>query len=148
MYYTYDSLYDKSKIPDNAIEFYCRYTNLTLIPELPQSLAKLYCCDNKLLTTLPVLPYKLEGLWCCDNNLIELPELPEKLTFLQCESNNLVELPELPVKLKELYCSHNNIKYLSPSNCQIIKSIEFNVDILYNPVSDGFNSNGQFQDSL
>ena len=81
--------------------------------------------------------------------MIELPELPKILKVLWCDYNNLIGLPELPVTLNVLDCHNNNIKYLSESNCQIIKKIEFRkFNILNNPVSNGFDSNEEFRASL
>jgi len=99
------------------------------------------------LTELPELPKNLKELHCYHNNLIVLPALPNKLRFLDCTTNKLIELPELPETLTNLQCENNNIKYLSPSNCQIIKKIKY-VVICANPVFDGFIRNKDFQDSL
>jgi hypothetical protein len=98
-------------------------------------------------TELPELPINLKELHCYRNNLIVLPALPNKLNFLDCINNKLIELPELPKLKGGLFCSNNNIKYLSQHNCMIIKNISI-LKILNNPVSDGFNSNDEFKESL
>jgi hypothetical protein len=96
---------------------------------------------------LPELPINLKELHCYHNNLIELPALPNKLRFLDCTTNKLTELPELPETLTGLLCENNNIKYLSQHNCEVIKNI-YSPEILNNPVSNGFDSNREFQASL
>ena len=150
-YFIYGSL-----IPDDAVELPktlnrldCKYNNLTKLPELPDNLTYLDCWYNKL-TELPDLPSELVILYCSYNKITELTVLPKTLDRLDCFCNLLTELPELPDMLTYLYFGMNNIKYLSPHNCMIIKhNIKYNkFCIMYNPVSDSFNSNGQFQDSL
>ena len=143
--YFYEDLIDKNNIPDDTTEYRCGNNYLTKLPELPGKLERLYGSYNKF-TELPELPLGLKFLSCEYNNLVELPELPLSLEVLFCYNNNFVELPELPINLEALDCYNNNIKYLSTHNCQIIKNIE--LEILYNPVSDNFNSDKEFQDSL
>ncbi len=75
--------------------------------------------------------------------MTELPKLPDGLKKLDCAYNKLVELPELPVNIEKLRCHNNNIKYLSPSNCLIVKNIK--LGIMNNPVSSGFNSDSEFK---
>ncbi len=41
---------------------------MTSLPELPTSLKRLFCKNNKL-TELPELPNSLEYLWCYNNNI-------------------------------------------------------------------------------
>ena len=83
---------------------------------------------------------------CIYRGLTELPILNNILKCLYCYNNKLVELPELPQLIKQLYCTNNNIKYLSAHNCQIVKNIDLN--ILNNPISFGFDSDKEFQESL
>ena len=66
---------------------------------------------NSDLTELPELPNTLKTLYCFNNNLTELPELPDTLEELDCSNNNLIKLPELPDTLEELDCSGNNLPY-------------------------------------
>ena len=84
--------------------------DLTSLPELSDSLEKLYCNDNKL-TSLPELPDSLKELYCHNNELTSLPELPDSLEYLDCDGNKLTSLPELPDSLKELYCSYNDLPF-------------------------------------
>jgi len=126
MSYTYyKKLDDKIKIPDDAIKFDCWSYNLRELPELPIGLIELKCYGNK---------------------LTELPELPKNLKELHCNHNKLVELPKLPDKLEVLDSTWNNIKYLSLNNCQIVKNVD--LTIMNNPISSGFASDREFQDSL
>ncbi len=99
------------------------------------------------LTKLPELPNNIKQLHCYRNKLIYLPALPNKLIFLDCGYNKLTELPELPETLSGLWCENNNIKYLSQHNCEVIKNIH-NLNILDNPVSNRFDDNKEFKDSL
>ena len=124
MYVLYGNLTDKTKIPDNTQTFICPAYGLT---------------------ELPILNNILECLYCGNNNLIYLPELPDGLKNLNCGNNKLVELPELPITLQQLDCTNNNIKYLSSHNCDVIKEINGGLYILNNPVSSGFDSNGEFK---
>ena len=50
----------------------CSHNYLYNIPELPNSLIKLYC-DNNILSNLPNLPNSLTYLRCGHNNLSNLP---------------------------------------------------------------------------
>ena len=92
------------------------------------------------------IPDNATEYWCFNNNLSELPELPKSLKILSCSNNTLTLLPELPQSLELLSCNDNNIKYLSYNNCQILKNIR--LSILNNPVSEGFNSDEEFQENL
>jgi len=122
--YYYKYLDDKSIIPEDAVKFICK-NNLSELPEIPDGLITLGFSKNK---------------------LTGLQELPQTLLILWCHNNNLNELPELPLSLTQLFCYNNNIKYLSLHNCQIVKNIL--TGILQNPVSEGFNSDREFQESL
>ncbi len=83
--------------------------NLTILPELSNSLKKLYCHNNQL-TELPKLPESLEYLYCSNNQLVEL-ELPNSLIkTLYCDNNQLTELPELSDSIK-LRCYNNKLPY-------------------------------------
>jgi len=144
-HYNYKDLPDKTQIPIDAAIFYCNHCKLDKIPKLHYGLRYL-CCTRNNLTELPELPITLEELGCEENKLTALPELPARLVRLICNHNNLTFIPELPVGLKELWCHYNNIGYLSPYNCQVIKNIE--LQILNNPVSEGFNSNDEFKAML
>jgi len=84
--------------------------NLTKLPELSNTIIRLYCWDNKL-TGLPKLPNKLDRLFCWNNELSKLPKLPSTLKTLRCRNNNLNELPELPKSLESLSCGKNNLPY-------------------------------------
>ena len=121
-----DYIINKKLLNDKTISFSANMQNLTELPELPKN---------------------IKELWCRNNSLIVLPALPNKLSFLDCTINKLVELPELPKLKGGLFCSDNNIKYLSHHNCLIIKNISI-LKILNNPVSDGFDSDDEFKESL
>jgi len=66
------------------------------------------------LTFLPELPESLERLHCRDNKLKSLPKLPDGLLYLSCSNNKLTFLPELPESLERLYCSFNPLEYPIP----------------------------------
>ena len=114
------------KIPSNCIEFNCGNSNLSSLPELPQTLKYLYCSNN---------------------NLSYLQELPQTLIDLDCYNNKINKFPKLPQSLTELWCNNNNIKYISYENCQIIKKLKY-VDVLNNPISANFTNNDEFISSL
>jgi hypothetical protein len=66
-----------------------------------------------------------------------------------CNNRKLTELPELPDGLDNLCCVNNNIKYLSQHNCEVIKNIKISCfGILGNPISEGFNTDEKFIESL
>jgi hypothetical protein len=85
--------------------------------------------------------------------LIDKTKIPDDATDFVCYGKNLTELPKLPIELQALYCDQNNIKYLSPNNLNVIKSIKKRsknnvVSILNNPISEGFDSEDEFMDNL
>jgi Leucine-rich repeat (LRR) protein len=98
-----------------------QFSQLKDLPELPNSLQYLDCCDNRL-TSLPELPESLKYLNCSDNILTTLPELP-KLDVLYCNNNLLGTLPDVPESLKSLYCFDN--KYIDKN----FKDLEEESDI-------------------
>ena len=55
-------------LSDNGKTLSLNYLNLTELPELPNSLERLYCYNNNL-TELPELPNSLKELSCGNNNL-------------------------------------------------------------------------------
>jgi len=86
--------------------------NFTELPDLPNSLIKLYCSYRKIIKFPNLLLINLNLLThftCNNNNLIELPNLPESLTFLNCSFNKITKLPNLPNSLGCLYCDNNNL---------------------------------------
>ena len=86
--------------------------NFTELPDLPNSLIKLYCSYRKIIKFPNLLLINLNLLThftCNNNNLIELPNLPESLTFLNCSFNKITKLPNLPNSLIYLYCDNNNL---------------------------------------
>jgi Leucine-rich repeat (LRR) protein len=87
-------------------KLYCGDNQLTLLPELPDSLTVLSCHTNQL-TALPELPASLVGISCSSNQLTTLPVLPDSLAWLYCDGNQLTTLPELPASLTWLDCSKN-----------------------------------------
>ena len=78
--------------------------NVSIIPELPQSLTLLICWNCPLLTTLPELPQSLKELGCERCSFTIFPKLPQSLTNL-CIWNCplLTTLPELPQSLRVFY---------------------------------------------
>ena len=60
----YEEIEDKSLITI----LHLSYKNLTELPELPKSLIKLVCYNNKL-AELPELPISLRILYCSNNKL-------------------------------------------------------------------------------
>jgi Leucine-rich repeat (LRR) protein len=147
MSYDYNYFEKHGKFPDDALELHYGFAQLYKLPDIPKTIKRLYCYSNKL-TELPELPESLYVLNCHYNNLYELPTLPKSLKLLTCGTNNLIELPELPESLKTLFCSKNNIKYLSQHNIRIFIQIGCLSDILHNPISDGFDDDKEFKDSL
>ena len=86
--------------------------NFTELPDLPNSLIKLYCSYRKIIIFPNLLLINLNLLThftCNNNNLIKLPNLPESLTFLNCSFNEITQLPNLPNSLIYLYCDNNNL---------------------------------------
>ena len=75
---------------DKVVYIYCSGNDLTLLPELPNSLQELWCNNNQL-TSLPELPNSLKYIYCMKNNLTELPELPNSLIQLDCWNNKLMK---------------------------------------------------------
>ena len=69
-------------------------------------------CHNNQLTTLPDLPQSLTRLWCYENELTILPDLPQSLTVLECDNNQLTTLPALHYGLTELVCGGNQLTTL------------------------------------
>lgn len=89
----------------------CSGNNLTILPELPNSIVIL-TCDNNHITNLPQLPNNLLSLNCKQNQLNELPNIPSTLNTLVCEYNQLTSLPTLPNSLLFLLCSNNQLTYV------------------------------------
>lgn len=86
----------------------CSGNQLTVLPELSQSL-EILNCSNNYLKVLPKLPEELIELWCYDNLLSVLPELPAYLTTCICSRNKLTKLPKLPQYIYNVDCSKNCI---------------------------------------
>jgi hypothetical protein len=55
---------------DKVVYINCSNNNLTLIPELPNSVQYI-CCERNKLNSLPELPNSLQRLWCNDNKFIK-----------------------------------------------------------------------------
>lgn len=100
--------------PECVTELKLQHNNLTELPELPQSLEKLFCYGNALTSLPEQLPPKLTRLSCQYNKLTQLPEkLPETLIILECINNCLTSLPkQLPPGLKTLECNSNALTSL------------------------------------
>jgi len=120
-------------IKEGVKKIYAHQSNLTYLPELPESLTNLYCYDNELkslpklpesleylncrnnkLETLPKLPESLKELYCRNNRLESLPKLSESLMFLSCRYNYLTFLPEFPESLRYMVCDNNPLEYPIP----------------------------------
>jgi Leucine-rich repeat (LRR) protein len=120
-------------IPESIIRFhnlqilYCDNNQLTCLPVLPESLKTLYCYSNNL-TCLSVLPKSLQNLHCNNNQLTSLPVLPESLQILSCGYNQLTYLPVLPESLQRLYCEFNSIYDILNTNN--ITSIKYKINVL------------------
>lgn len=109
--------------------FYCKGNEITVVPQLPNSLLGFYCTDN-LITTLPAqLPSQLIELKCEDNQLTALPSLPNSLELLFCSGNHIVFLPLLPDSLNSLTCNDNLIISL-PSLPPSLSSLHCNINQL------------------
>ena len=117
-------------LPNLLKELDCWNNQLTLIPNLPNSLKILdfsynqlisftnvqlpnsleqLSCHNNQLSSLPDLPNSLKKIYCENNQLISLPKLPNSLKNFDCSGNNLTSLPKLPNSLKKLYCYRNKL---------------------------------------
>jgi hypothetical protein len=94
--------------------------NLTVLPELPDTLTRLYC-ENNQLTVLPELPDTLTYLKCENNQLTVLPELPDTLTYLSCRNNQLTVLP-LKLLRNDCYVFSDNNKQLYENTSKSIIS--------------------------
>lgn len=98
-------------LPPNLEILYCKYNELTNLPDpLPPTLIELNCGVNQL-TTLPPLPPTLKQLVCHENKLTTLPPLPPTLIELECQRNQLTTLPPLPPLIK-LNCGYNQLTTL------------------------------------
>ena len=115
------------KWDENATVLDCSNNQLSVLPELPRGLKKLYCSDNKL-TVLPELPLMLELLDCSANQLSILPKLPLMLELLDCSDNKLSVLPKLVKGLEKIRVFGNKLKYY----------IEIKGDKIYKYDSRGF----------
>jgi len=130
---TINSEKDFHLIKEGVINIHAEQSNLTYLPELPESLTNLYCYDNELkslpklpesleylncrnnkLETLPKLPESLKELYCRNNRLESLPKLSESLMFLSCKYNYLTFLPEFPESLRYMVCDNNPLEYPIP----------------------------------
>ena len=111
--HNYNSFEEILKIDnyDDIIDINCSWINLSVLPNLPNSLIRL-CCHNNNLSSLPELPNSLTYIDCANNNLSSLSKLPNSLKKLWCGNNNLSVLPELPNSLTELWCYNNNLSSL------------------------------------
>jgi Leucine-rich repeat (LRR) protein len=101
------------ELPESLVKLICYNNKLKSLPKLPENLENLYCYNNDL-ESLPKLPDGLEILICGGNKLKSLPKLSESLTYLDCVNNQLSSLPKLPEDLKYLYCRDNPLEYPIP----------------------------------
>ena len=85
---------------------FIQFINESLITELNYS--------TKGLKVLPDLPDSLQKLYCHYNQLRVLPDLPDSLQYLYCYNNQLQVLPQLPDSLQQLYCWNNPIESFIP----------------------------------
>ena len=107
------------ELNDSLQKLYCYNNQLTRLPEFNNSLKYLYC-DNNQLTKLPKLNDSLKWLYCSNNQLIMLPELNNSLRVLYCYNNQLTILPELNDSLQTLNCKYNQLPYKLINNSQLI----------------------------
>jgi Leucine-rich repeat (LRR) protein len=75
-------------INSDIITIDCSCKAIDTLNELPQSLKRLYCEDNKI-TSLDYLPSNLYVLYCSMNKIISLNKLSQSLKILYCEDNKL-----------------------------------------------------------
>jgi Leucine-rich repeat (LRR) protein len=102
-------------LPNSLIKLYCSYKKIIKFPNLlliNLNLLTHFTCNNNNLTELPNLPESLTFLNCSFNKITKLPNLPNSLECLYFDNNNLIELPNLPSSLKYLDCSYNNLTQL------------------------------------
>ena len=110
----------------------CFRNNLSVLPELPESLTILSCGSNNL-SVLPKLPESVIEIDCYKNNLSVLPELPESLIKLNCGVNKLSFLTKLPTSLELLDCYNNkNLSILPelPESLTILSCWGCNLSVL------------------
>lgn len=110
----------------------CSNNIIESLPELPESLLRLFCGDNPI-NHLRQLPSNLQILSCVQTHITELPPLPETLTHLYCSNcmlsgefprlheglkvlnfsmNRITSITNLPSTLEELFCSQNRLTAL------------------------------------
>jgi Leucine-rich repeat (LRR) protein len=79
-----------NSLPKDIEEININNKNLTYIP----SLERLYCKYNEL-TSLPNLSNTFKDLICSDNELTSLPNLSNTIEKIYCSYNKLTSLPNL-----------------------------------------------------
>jgi len=108
--------------------------HLKELPELPNSLKKLYC-GNNLLKKLPNLPNSLIYLSCYQSQLTILPKLPNNLIDLCCGNNQLTIIPNLPNSLRILFCYNNQLTIL-PILPNLIKDYYYDGNPVYDYIKN------------
>jgi hypothetical protein len=95
----------------NLRSLYISHTQLTRLPQLPDSIEHLECVDCQL-TQIQNLPGRLQYFLCYDNQLTSLPPIGEMLREINCSRNRLTKLPTFPPhsQLRRLYANSNQIK--------------------------------------
>ena len=119
-------------------------TELTNLPEFPDSLEILNCNYNQL-KFLPKLPNLLGELRCSNNQLTSLAEvqIPNSLNKLYCYNNKLTSLPDFSHIDHELdlsICQKEIINYISYNTnlkLNIIFTNKINIEgYPYNPITN------------
>jgi len=113
-------------LPRGIIELTFCQLDITILPKLPDTLESLICLGNENLTELTELPKSLKKIHCFNNKLTRLPELPKTLHTLICNKNQLTSLPELPETLKILDCRDNQLTFLPKIPESIAVLIHYN----------------------
>jgi hypothetical protein len=112
----------KLKHLNHLYRFNCILSDISVLPELPNSIEILNISRNRKLTSLfpprtnasspsARLPPRLQWFICNDCDIRSLPDISTlPLTVLECKNNrHLRELPDLPSTLEKLYCENTQI---------------------------------------
>lgn len=107
------NLYQIPELPDSLERLYVSGDGIReiTIPRLPNSL-RVLSIQFGILDELFELPPRLETLICNHSNLRKLPALPKTLKVLNVENNNIHEIPELPETLEKLLAGNNSLEHL------------------------------------
>lgn len=89
-----------------------RDNNVTMMPDLPNSLEMLYACRNNM-HLLPKLPDSIKILYLNENQLVEIHQLPAALVLFSATDNQLTFISQCPGSLNSLFLARNKLTQLS-----------------------------------